>query len=63
LAVSSQQGGTSGIIQDDVQTDGAVAGPSGISARQHVSSTPVTQSAATRLLAGGDRKMNGVKML
>jgi hypothetical protein len=62
LTVSSQQGGTSRIIQDDIHKDEAVAGPSGINTRHLVSSTPNIQSAATHLLTGTDQKMNGMKM-
>lgn len=61
LTVSSQQGGASGIIHDDIYKDEAVAGPSGINTRHLVSSTPNIQSTATHLLAGTDRKMNGKK--
>lgn len=56
---SNQQAGTSGIIQDDIGGDRAVAGPSGINTRPLVSSTPNIQSTATHLLAGTERKMNG----
>jgi hypothetical protein len=63
LPVSSQQAGTSRIIQDDIGTDEAVAGPSRINRRQQlVSSTPNIQSTATHLLAGTERKMNGMKV-
>lgn len=60
LTVSSQQASTLRIIRDD-GTDGAVAGPSGISARQFISSTPNIQSTGTHLLAGAGQKMNGMK--
>jgi hypothetical protein len=61
LTGSSQQASTSRIIRDD-STDGAVAGPSGVSTRQLISSTPNIQSTGTHLLAGAGQKMNGMKM-
>jgi hypothetical protein len=62
LAASNQQAGTSGIIQDDIGMDRAVAGPSGINTKQLVSSTPNIQSTAEHMLAGAERKMNGIKL-
>jgi hypothetical protein len=62
LTVPSQQASTSRFIRDD-STDGAVAGPSGISTRQLVSSTPNIQLAGTHLLTGAEQKMNGMKIL
>jgi hypothetical protein len=62
LSASNQQAGTSGIIQDDIGGDRAVAGPSGINTRPLVSSTPNIQSTATHLLAGTERKMNGMNI-
>lgn len=56
--VSSQQASTLGITRDD-GADGAVAGPSGISTVQLISSTPNIQSTGTHLLAGTEQKMNG----
>jgi hypothetical protein len=60
-SASNQQAGTSGVTQDDSDADRSVAGPSGINTRKLVSSTPHIQSAATHLLAGTERKMNGMK--
>jgi hypothetical protein len=60
-SASNQQASTSRVIQDDIGADRSVAGPSGISTRQLVSSTPNIQSTATHLLAGTERKMNGMK--
>lgn len=62
LTVSSQQARKLRIIRDD-GADGAVAGPSGINTRRLISSTPNIQSTGTRLLAGTEQKMNGMKML
>jgi len=59
-SASNQQAHTSGIIKDDIGADRSVAGPSGINTRQLVSSTPNIQSTATHLLAGTERKMNGM---
>ena len=60
-STSNQQAPASGVIQDDTGTDRSVAGPSGIDTRQLVTSTPNIQSSATHLLAGTERKMNGMK--
>jgi hypothetical protein len=40
-----------------------VAGPSGISTRHLVSSTPNIKLAGTHLLTGAEQKMNGMKIL
>ncbi|PNF42978.1 hypothetical protein B7P43_G09582 [Cryptotermes secundus] len=56
--VSSQQASTLRIVQDD-STDGAVAGPSGVSTRQLISSTPNIRSTGSHLLASAGQKMNG----
>jgi hypothetical protein len=61
FTVSSQQASTLRIIGGD-GPDGAVAGPSGVSARQLISSTPNIQSTGTHLLAGAGQKMNGMKL-
>lgn len=61
LTVLSQQASTLRIIQDG-STDGAVAGPSGVSTRKLISSIRNRQSTGTHLLAGAGQKMNGMKM-
>jgi hypothetical protein len=61
MLTASSQRASKLIIRGD-GADGAVAGPSGISTRQLISSTPNIQSTGTRLLAGAEQKMNGMKM-